>query len=99
MIVRPLNNDLYWRCFFGLAVVGLFSTLGPAIALGVVNPWSALPVVVGGIFKAVGYMIGWAIKPIAKKGDGNFDEATEIGEFLTGIFAYAGFGIGLFMVF
>ena len=89
-------GNLYWRCVFGLAVVGFFSTVGPMIALGIINPWSIIPIALGGSAKALGYMIGWiAIPDISDEQTGNFDEPTEVGEFLAGVFAYLGFGFGL----
>lgn len=85
----------FWYDFLLLAIIGFFSTLGASIAFGMINPWAALPAILGGVVgKSMGYLIGWMIYPdvSSEQTDGNFDEATEIGEALTGVWAYCGLG-------
>lgn len=80
----------YWYDYLMLAVIGLFSTLGAAIALGVVCWPAGLIVAIGGALKAQGYAIGWR----AYEGDG----ATELGEILSGLFVGVSLGIACVMI-
>jgi len=82
----------YWYDALLLLVLGLFSTLGAAVAVGHVLPLAGALIAIGGALKPIAYMIGWAVIPDSH-GDGDIDDATEIGELLTGLFA--GLGLGL----
>lgn len=80
----------YWYDALLLSVIGTFSTLAPAIALGCINPWAGIVALAGGTLgKPLGYMIGWKTDE---------DHATEIGEALTGAFAYTGVSLAAIMV-
>lgn len=84
----------YWYDFLLLTIIGLFSVAGAAIAVGYVNPWAGAIIALGGLGKPAGYAIGWAVYPEAQgRGWKEFDEATEIGEGLTGLFAFMALGI------
>lgn len=73
----------YWYKFTGMAYNGLLITL-PA-GLATLNPFIAL----SGISKAIAYSIGWKIYPKQYgKGISGFNQATQIGEFLTGAFMW-----------
>ena len=91
----------YWYDFTLLVVIGLASTSGAALALGYVNPLAGLIVAAGGAMKAVAYAIGWRLHDLFSWPDSlpkDFDEPTELGEFLTGAFAFTGLAIGAIMV-
>lgn len=88
----------YWYDFLLLVIIGLFSTSGAALALGYVNPLAGLIVAAGGALKAVAYAIGWKFDNMLGDFPKDFDEPTEIGEFLTGAFAFAGLAIATLMV-
>lgn len=82
------KTKLYWRCVFGLAVIGLASVSGFVFMVAWVNPAAAAIVALGGAAKSVSYMIGWAAFPANKNGI-----ATATGEFLSGAFAYGALGL------
>ncbi len=93
--------DQYRYDLLLLTIIGAFSTLAPAIAIGWIHPLHGIAVFLGGaIGKPLGYAIGWKVYPRRddRKPD-DFDEATEIGEFLTGVFAYGGLAIAASAVF
>lgn len=80
----------YWYDSLLLSVIGTFSTLAPALAVGIINPMAGVVMLAGGTLgKPVGYMIGWKVSD---------DHATEIGEALTGLFAYTALSIATLMV-
>ena len=87
--------DQYRYDLLLLTIIGAFSTAAPAIAIGWEYPIHGLLVFLGGaIGKPLGYALGWKIYPNARgKGIKHLDEATAIGEFLTGVFAYGGLAI------
>lgn len=88
--VSPLGErvDLYERCLAGLAVVGLAAVLPCVIALSFANPLAAFILAIGGMSKAIAYAIGWEVYPDGQgKGVKELNQATQIGEFLTGLFA------------
>ena len=88
-------EDIYDRCLLGLAVTGVAAVIGGVIALGYLNPIAGLILAIGGALKAVSYTIGWYLYPSGKgKGLPQLNEATQVGEFLTGLFA----GLGLAIV-
>jgi hypothetical protein len=92
--------NLYWRCMFGLAITGAAALSGAAIALAVINPLAGLAAFLGGfIGKPAAYAIGDALYP-----DGEVEsawteanEATEIGEWLTGAFAFSAVVLSFFI--
>jgi len=84
-----------------LAIIGGFSTLFPAIAFGFVDILAAIPILAGGLIgKPLGYAIGWKLHDIGivEKLPDELDEATEVGEFLTGLFAFGGLALATLMV-
>jgi hypothetical protein len=78
---------LYWRCVFGMTIKGLLTSLGAAIPLLVYNPPLAVPIILGGLFMGVCYMIGRAFFPPTY--------ATEPAEYLSGLFLFAGIAVSL----
>lgn len=81
-IIFPLKPHMskYWYDFLGMTLSGLIVTL-PA-GLATMNPVLALI----GCFKSVAYATGWKIYPNGTgRGITGFNQATEIGEFLSGI--------------
>lgn len=71
----------YWYDVLIMAITGLSVSLVAGIVTG--NIWIAL----SGLLKAPAYMIGWAVYPNGHgKGIPHLNEATAIGEFLTGFF-------------
>ena len=95
----PEPEDIYDRCLLGLAVVGVAAVIGGVIALGYLNPIAGLVLAIGGALKAVGYTIGWYIYPSGKgKGLPQLNEATQVGEFLAGLFDGLGLAIAAVIV-
>jgi hypothetical protein len=84
----------YWYDVILMAWFGLLSVLGASIAFGFVSIPAAIIIALGGLMKGVAYMIGWAVYDEGT-GEGleEFNEATEIGEFLTGVFAGLALGV------
>jgi len=77
-----------------LSVVGFAAVSGCAIVVGTINPLYGLVIAIGGMCKFLAYGIGWGIYPnYTGKGIKNFNHSTEIGEFLTGVFAGLALGI------
>jgi hypothetical protein len=100
--IKPLHGKIseYWYDALLLGVTGIATVLITAIFLCVLNPWAALLILASGAFKAAAYMIGWAIYPNWQgKGIPHLNEATAVGEFLTGFFGYGALGIAAVMVF
>lgn len=89
----------YYYDLLLLTIIGLFSTAGAAIGVGLVNVAAGAVIALGGLGKPLGYAVGWWVFPEGR-GDGpkNFDEATAIGEFLTGVFAFLALGVAAWMV-
>lgn len=87
-------DKLYRRNVTGLCVGGLFSVLGAVCAMLFISPLCALILATGGALKGAAYMIGYkfASGDDFPLGD-DFNEDTEIGEFLTGVFAFFAIGI------
>jgi hypothetical protein len=99
-LIKPLKDRLpiYWYDALGLSVVGLIAVSGGVIALGIQNPLSGLILAIGGMSKAIAYMIGWIILPDGAHEDDFWhetDEATEIGEVLSGVFAGIALGLAI----
>lgn len=91
----------YWYDALLLGVIGLASTIAPAIAIGIVNPLAGLIVLAGGMLgKQIGYMIGWALDDagLLKRFPSDLDHATAIGELLTGVFAYSSLSIAIILL-
>jgi hypothetical protein len=90
----------YWHDFAGLTAVGFLAVYGAVIAfvlMGFLVP--ALIISIGGLLKGAAYEIGWSIYPQGTgKGIPWLNEATAIGEFLTGVAAYAALGIGVQLI-
>jgi hypothetical protein len=100
-LIKPLQLKIpeYWYDFTGLALVGFAAVSGAVIAIAAFNPLAALIIAVGGMFKSVAYAIGWIIYPKGiGKGIQHLNEATAVGEFLTGVFAYGALAISLTFV-
>jgi len=77
----------YWYKALILVLVGLAPALGAAAAFGYLDLLAGLVVALGGMAKALAYMIGWKILPVeTTKGPKDFNEATAVGEGLTGVF-------------
>ena len=91
----------YWYDFTLLAIIGTASTLLPAVAIGIIDPWAGIVVQLGGtIGKPVGYAIGHALADAGLIEDlpADLDHATAIGEALTGLIAYAALATATIMV-
>lgn len=105
-LILPLHGRIpeYWYDALLLALTGLAVTLVPGIVLAAYGHIATgLIIAASGLLKAPAYMIGWAIFPTAKD-DGDFwsddlDEATEIGEFLTGFFGWGMAAVIAYMMF
>lgn len=89
----------YWHDFAGLSLAGFLAVSGAVIAFGTVGFIPALIITIGGLLKGAAYEIGWSIYPQGTgKGIPWLNEATAIGEFLTGVAAYAALGIGVQLI-
>jgi hypothetical protein len=88
-VIKPLYGKIpeYWYDVLGMTLKGLLTSLGVVIPLLVYAPVLALPVLLGGLFMGVSYMIGWAFFTEEK--------ATEAGEYLSGFFLYLGIWMAL----
>lgn len=90
-MVKYGETKLYWRCVFGLGVSGLAVGLlagGTLIATG--HTLAGLVLIVGASLKGFAYPIGrWLDVNINSK-NSEWDEPTEWGEFLTGLFGWLG---------
>lgn len=79
----------YWYDVLFMCLVGLLAVAGCAVVIGTVNLQAGALIAIGGAAKGVAYMFGWTVY---SRGSGKgihkeLDEATEIGEFLTGLLA------------
>lgn len=95
VLTRPLRGKLseYWYDALFLSVTGLAVTLLAGVCIAVVAPLSGLLILVSGLLKGPAYMAGWAVYPKGHgKGLPHLNEATAIGEFLTGFFGWAAIG-------
>ena len=89
----------YWYDALILAIVGFVSVSGAVLVLSFVNPLAAIVVALGGVLKALSYIIGWAVFMVVDFScTDDLNEETEIGEVLTGFFAYAGLAIAAYMI-
>jgi len=81
-LIYPLYGkiNVYWYDALLLAITGLSGVSGVVLALCFTQPLAALIVGISGIMKSLAYIIGWKVSD---------RYATEIGETLTGLFAYA----------
>lgn len=79
----------YWYDFLLLAIVGMAATSGGIFAAAFFGAVPAIVVATGGAMKAVAYAVGWKWFNPKRGPYDQIDEATEVGEFLTGFFAYA----------
>ncbi len=89
-VLYPIFYDWlprYWYDVLGMTVKGLLTSLGAAIPLLVYNPPLAVPIILGGLFMGVCYMIGRAFFPPTY--------ATEPAEYLSGLFLFTGIGVSL----
>lgn len=81
-------DNQYQRDLFGLCVTGAFVTLGAVGCLIYTGHYILAPLVfLGGAAKGLAYIIGWSINPgHVPNSQSELDEATEVGELLTGVF-------------
>jgi len=91
-IIKPLEDKMpvYWWDALGMAVIGFAAASGAVLAFAFINPLFSVIMAVAGILKAPAYMLGWALFPHNKGGI-----ATEIGEYLTGAFAFGALALCL----
>ena len=101
--LQPYLPNYVYKCLI-LAVIGIAGKAGAAIALAATgNIVAGLFTLISGLGKPVAYMIGWTIFP---DGGGNnddypeeFNEATELGEGLSGLFDGITLTISLLIVY
>lgn len=101
-IIKPLHGKIpeYWYDALLLGVTGIACTLIASVMVMFVDVWGGLALMLSGSTKAPAYMIGWWIYPTGGgKGIPHLNEATAIGEFLTGFFAYAILGCVAYRLF
>ena len=95
-LVLWLNGKLskYWYDASILALTGLLVTVPAGILIAFTHPFWGVFIALSGASKPIAYMIGWAIYPNSNgKGWKWLNEATAIGEFLTGFLSYAAIGL------
>ena len=81
-IIKPLRGKIpeYWYDMLLLSVTGLALVLVPCVLLAACSQYlAAIVLLVGGVSKGQAYQVGWLFS----------NRQTEIGEALTGLFAYA----------
>lgn len=83
---KPKMSE-YWYDVLGLTVNGALITV--PVGILTLNPIVALI----GALKAPAYMIGWKLFPSGATKPGILDEATEVGEALTGFFMWVSLGV------
>jgi hypothetical protein len=77
-----------------MSLTGFAAVSGAVVAFMFINPMASLIIALGGLLKGVAYEIGTFILPNqTKSGIKNLMYKTEIGEFITGLFAYGGLAI------
>lgn len=97
-LIKPLFGKIsdYWYDVLLMAVTGLATTLVTGLLFLFYAPFYGLLILLSGLMKGPSYMGGWAIYPNGSgKGIPYLNEATAIGEFLTGFFAYAALGAAI----
>ena len=82
------NIPEYWYDLLLLSICGLAAVSGGLLVF-FVNPVAGSLFFIGGLMKGASYALGWSLYP---------EKATETGEFLTGIFAYAALSSALFVL-
>lgn len=95
-LILPLYNKIprYWYDALLLALTGLIVTIPTGIVIADINPFWGVFLALSGLTKPIAYMIGWVTYPnFTGKGLKWLNEATAIGEFLTGFFSYICLGI------
>jgi len=92
VLIRWLHDHIprYWYDFILLALTSLMANVILGGFLIFSNPLvGAGFLILSTLCKPIGYAIGWKIYPnFTGKGIKNLNEATQIGEFLTGFFQY-----------
>jgi len=80
----------YWYDILLLSITGFAVTLVAGVCLLFVNPLAGTVIALSGLTKGFAYMVGWFVYPngSSKNAYKELNEATEIGEFLTGFFGY-----------
>jgi len=95
--LQPSLQDRAYKHLI-MALTGLLAVSGSVIAFMFIDPLAALIIAIGGLLKGVAYEIGTFILPKqTKSGIKHFMYKTEIGEFITGIFAYGGLAIAFWI--
>lgn len=94
-IVKPLHGKIpeYWYDVLLLSVTGLAVTILGGTGIMCIDPEAGIVVALSGLLKGPAYMIGRAIYPRGSgRGIPHLNEATAIGEFLTGFFGWGAIG-------
>lgn len=83
ILIKGLHGVIpeFWYDALLLMITGIAAVFGSAIACFFINPLFSVIILIGGALKPLGYIIGFFT--YRKK-------FTEVGEFLTGVFAYFG---------
>lgn len=82
-----------------MALTGLLAVSGSVVAFLFINPIGAAVIALSGLLKGAAYEIGAIILPGQKQsGIPHLQYKTEVGEFLAGVFAYAGIAIAAWCV-
>lgn len=89
-------DDLYKRNLAGMALVGFLAVSGAVVAFSYINLLSGLIIAVGGCMKALAYATGemW-LHDNQESGIAEFNHSTEVGEGLTGVFAYGALAVAM----
>lgn len=97
-LIAPLRGRMpeYWYDVLLLSITGLAATLIAGVLISFIWPLNGVLIIVSGLLKGPAYMIGWAIYPNGSgKGISQLNEATQIGEFLTGFIAWGAIGLAI----
>ena len=94
--VKP---KLYLRNVVGMSMVGFLAVSGAVLTFSYLNPVAGAIIALGGLAKGLAYVIGETLLPNNKStGVEHFKYSTEIGEALTGLFAYGGLSYAYWFV-
>lgn len=100
-LVLWMNGRLtpYWYDFVFMSVVGIFSTLAAALAVGWVYAPAGMVIALGGALKGLSYRQGWKKFPQGSgPGPCDFRDATQIAEWHTGLCAGAAMGFAFIIL-
>lgn len=93
--LQPSLHDRAYKHLI-MAFTGLMAVSGSVIAFMFINPLGGAVIALSGLMKGLAYEIGTILLPNQNKsGIPHIQYKTEVGEFITGVFAYGGLALGV----